>query len=691
MAIILNHKKKIFPIIIVIFFIALIIAFSLVFYLLNRNRITFSRKTKMVKTYTLSFKTRHHKIDYLDTFKDFFSALKKKNIKKAKKALDKIDFPSYLNDYKSLLYLKLYRKGDYTYRALQICKKNKQHYFSPFYPLIIKNCLELFREKKYWKLTNETFKSNEIRVLKNFPDFALFLKGELYYKYFKDKKKGDYYYRRLMISFPLSEYAKIAYKTKRTVFNKFSTSEKIERIENLIRYRQYGKAKRELLKFKTSSKTDFLIGLTYYKRGAYNYSKRWFLKVNFNNEIGAEAAKYILRISYKRRGLENLKEIYYSLVRKGVNKEKLSLIMGDFNFSKLNLGEAKNFYDDYIKHNKQPKKEIIRRVAWINYFMGNIRKTYEYYKEIKKPLISEKYWSLKLKEKLHGKSKKLKQEYFGFVKDNYYHYYGNLASKKLSGKKLKKINRLTEKRVSDLPYTPFFLKELKRMDFFAVNNLRRGYKTEIKTLSKLYPAEETKYYILDKYYETNDFYSIIVNRVKLHNPFSITTPIKYLIIAYPFHEKYFDLVKRESWKYGIDPLLVLSLIRQESLFNEGALSYAGARGLMQIMYYTARRLARENHVNLIRKTHLYKPEINVRLGVYYLKKLYELYGRKNNHLVLAAYNAGEHRVNHWKRILKDFEDDEFVEMIPFTQTRKYVKIILTNYNIYKRLNNAKEN
>jgi soluble lytic murein transglycosylase len=691
MAIISNHKKRLFSFTLLGFFIILIITFSLVFYFLNRGRISFSRKTKRVKTYSLSYKTHYYAIDFSKDFNNFFSSFKKGKIKKAKKLLDKIDFPAFLNDYKSLLYLKLYKKGNYTYRALQICKNKKQYYFSPFYPRIVKNCIELFREKRYWKLTDKTFKENEIILLKNFPAFTLFLKGELYYKYLKDKNKGNYYYKRLMILFPFSEYANTARKTKTGLLSKFSTKEKLERIENLIRHRRYGKAKRELLKLKKSDKRDFFIGLTYYKRGAYNYSKRWFLNVNLNSKIGAEAAKYILRISYKRRGLENLKEIYYSLLRKGAAKKKLSLIMGDFNFSKLNLGEAKKFYESYLSNNKKPKKEIMRRVAWINYFMGNIKKTYEYYKKIEEPLISEKYWQLRLKEKIYGKSKKLKQEYFEFVKDNYYHYYGGLARRELSGKRLKQIDGLTERRASDIPYTPFFLRELKRIDFFAINNLRKGYKTEIKALSQLYSAEETKYYILDKYYETHDFYFVIVNRVKLYNPFSITTPVKYLIIAYPFHEKYFDLIKRESGKYNIDHLLVLSLIRQESLFNKGALSYAGARGLMQIMYYTARRLAREAQFRGLRKQHLYNPDINIKLGVFYLKKLYKLYGKKNHHLVLAAYNAGEHRVNYWKTVFKDFSKDEFVEMIPFTQTRKYVKIILTNYNIYKRLKDAQEN
>ncbi len=111
---------------------------------------------------------------------------------------------------------------------------------------------------------------------------------------------------------------------------------------------------------------------------------------------------------------------------------------------------------------------------------------------------------------------------------------------------------------------------------------------------------------------------------------------------------------------------------------------------MQIMYYTAKRLAREKGFKYIGRRHLYNPDINIRLGIYYLSKLYNLYGKNKHHLVLSAYNAGEHRVNYWKKVFKGFSADEFVEMIPFTQTRKYVKIILTNYNIYKKLNDNKQ-
>lgn len=128
----------------------------------------------------------------------------------------------------------------------------------------------------------------------------------------------------------------------------------------------------------------------------------------------------------------------------------------------------------------------------------------------------------------------------------------------------------------------------------------------------------------------------------------------------------------------MDPFLPLSLIRQESGFNVKAKSRVGARGLMQLMYPTARSLASK-----IRKTDLFNPNINIRLGTKYLKKLLKKYDQ-NLVYTLAAYNAGEHRVKKWKGSL--FDDSSIlhnIERIPYKETRKYVKLIFRNLFYYK--------
>ena len=145
--------------------------------------------------------------------------------------------------------------------------------------------------------------------------------------------------------------------------------------------------------------------------------------------------------------------------------------------------------------------------------------------------------------------------------------------------------------------------------------------------------------------------------------------------------KYTSLVRRYSQAHNLDSRLIYSLIREESFFQPGALSYANARGLMQLLPKTARQVASPLGINVSRGD-LYRPSVNIRLGIEYLKFLLDKYEGKV-HLALAAYNAGDHRVDEWLKRFGSAADDEFIEMIPFTATRAYVKNILRNYYYYK--------
>jgi hypothetical protein len=145
--------------------------------------------------------------------------------------------------------------------------------------------------------------------------------------------------------------------------------------------------------------------------------------------------------------------------------------------------------------------------------------------------------------------------------------------------------------------------------------------------------------------------------------------------------KYESLVRQHARKNRIDPHLILALIREESYFRPDAVSRARALGLMQLLLGTARRLARPDNMRLNRQD-LFKPELNVRLGCQYLKQLLDRYNGKV-YLALAAYNAGEHRVDRWLREFGPVPDDQFIEMIPFTETRAYVKTILRNHFYYR--------
>ncbi|MCM2282993.1 MAG: lytic transglycosylase domain-containing protein, partial [Bdellovibrionaceae bacterium] len=143
-----------------------------------------------------------------------------------------------------------------------------------------------------------------------------------------------------------------------------------------------------------------------------------------------------------------------------------------------------------------------------------------------------------------------------------------------------------------------------------------------------------------------------------------------------FPKWYFDIVRTKA--KDIDPLLVLSLIRQESAFNERAHSTAGARGLMQVMPATARSIA------AVRKNRLWDPNTNVEVGTKYLAHRLERYNG-DVELTLAAYNAGFSRVDRWMKRYPLENKLLFVDLIPFRETREYVSSILRNYFWYTQL------
>lgn len=136
---------------------------------------------------------------------------------------------------------------------------------------------------------------------------------------------------------------------------------------------------------------------------------------------------------------------------------------------------------------------------------------------------------------------------------------------------------------------------------------------------------------------------------------------------------------------GLDPMLVAGLIRQESVFEAGAVSRAGACGLMQVMPKTGKQLARQLRLSYSRKR-LFQPDFNLRLGTTHLARLVREFDSVE--AALAAYNAGEARVESWRAGRTFSEPAAFVESIPFTETREYVQIVLRNRSIYRALYGA---
>jgi soluble lytic murein transglycosylase len=161
--------------------------------------------------------------------------------------------------------------------------------------------------------------------------------------------------------------------------------------------------------------------------------------------------------------------------------------------------------------------------------------------------------------------------------------------------------------------------------------------------------------------------------------FVLTAAHLYVSFSYPL--KYKNYVKEYSQEFGIDEATIFSIIRAESSFNPQAVSKSGAIGLMQVMPSTALMLAGELNIEGFNTDMLYEPQINIRLGVFYYKKMLEKFGGRET--ALAAYNAGEGNVSSWLQNAAYTKDGKNLSHIPFKETSDYVKKINKNYRIYK--------
>ena len=276
--------------------------------------------------------------------------------------------------------------------------------------------------------------------------------------------------------------------------------------------------------------------------------------------------------------------------------------------------------------------------------LGNIEKSQTWYKEASKFLTTYYGQLAFLKLNPNGKFQLNKD----MEVDNKYRYI-------FFNKELVKITYLLDELKKD-KYTKFILRHL------ANDNIKRG--------SEILAAE------LATNIERFDF-AIQVSKLasyqkRFHNKFN------YPIISTP---------KKINGRKIPESAFILSIIRQESEFDLSANSHAGAKGLMQLMPYTAKLVSKQAKLPYSKSRLTTDPEYNINLGSHYIAGLILQYDGAYPFAV-AAYNAGPNRVKYWKKINKnpqkkqiDFID--WVELIKFRETRNYVQRVLENYNVYR--------
>ena len=302
---------------------------------------------------------------------------------------------------------------------------------------------------------------------------------------------------------------------------------------------------------------------------------------------------------------------------------------------------------------------------------------HNFYNNVGYPISTSRgaFWLGKTYEKLGDKEQSLK--WYKEASKYLTTYYGQLAFLKLdpNGKfELKKDMEVDSKYRyiffnKELVKIVYLLDELKK-DKYTKFVLRHLANDNIKRGSEILAAE------LATSIERYDF-AIQVSKIasyqkRFHNKYN------YPIISTP---KYINKRKIP------ESALILSIIRQESEFDLSANSHAGAKGLMQLMPYTAKLVSKQAKLPYSKSRLTKDPEYNINLGSHYIAGLILQYDGAYPFAV-AAYNAGPNRVKYWKKINKNPQKKQinyidWVELIKFRETRNYVQRVLENYNVYR--------
>jgi soluble lytic murein transglycosylase len=338
--------------------------------------------------------------------------------------------------------------------------------------------------------------------------------------------------------------------------------------------------------------------------------------------------------------------------------------------------------------NGQVRDDAAWRLAWLYYRTGEIEQAYAIFKTLTDQAMdggfrtAGLYWQGRSAERL-GDLEGAARVYRRVVEGAEESYYQVLARGALArtGTVIEepKVNvpvagaADTEPKLS--PGISFHLSRARELSTMSLYPLAVGELDEVERLSKSLSGIRP---LLMREYFRNHAYA---RSLSIANQLPGSAAERNL---YRFPLAYWELIQEKARERELDPYLVLALIRQESLFDAGARSPAAALGLMQLLPSTAGRVAKQAGLSLASNEQLFQPEINLTLGMQYLKELLQRYSN-NWFKAIAAYNAGEAAVDRWEKEILTDDAEEFVERIPYLETRGYVKLVMRNHRIYKRL------
>lgn len=471
-----------------------------------------------------------------------------------------------------------------------------------------------------------------------------------------------------------------------------------------------------------SQKDCYLIGQTYFKNGylksAYDsfnksyMSSGWgYLSLIYKQQGDYKKSREIFETNYpKYAGNLDKDTLYnvienYALINPSGTKagwenalalaskaETITEAKGEdyilYRLTKYETNNAKNslYRQIYTKHAQGDfASDAISNLFWSAYTQDDFQEAKmlgtihlrDYQNTISSPKMM--FWMAKLSER-EGNRNEAKGFYQRLIQKYPDSYYAYRASKHLSYSKFpdwktKSSHRLPEKTmIVEFPYVHAQISDdnmsivntiLKLNDYKLLSEIDR----ENKAIQSWINYKEQKY--ATSAAQARDYLADL--EIKPDFSDSIYK------LAYQLH--YQDTINDYAKLYSLDPYLITALIREESYFNPKARSFAGASGLMQLMPSTASYIANRRGISYNGTASLEKPQVNIHLGCAYLNDAKQSL-HNDDLLAVASYNGGPNAVKSWKNSLNYKNFDEFIENIPYPETRDYVKKVYRSYWVY---------
>jgi soluble lytic murein transglycosylase len=424
----------------------------------------------------------------------------------------------------------------------------------------------------------------------------------------------------------------------------------------------------------------------------------------------AEATVWLARVHLRQGQGDKLLELARSLGNGGLTGDQRAMV---HLFAAVWL-EDQGRYDESITMFQQVAKlgdsasqraEGLWRVGWVQYRIARYQEAAGTFRLVAESHVNglepqAMYWHARASERDH-RPKEQTADSYARVCDRYaYSYYCQLAAQHgalpvvntvLAAGPVSEVSakieseRLPEDRRAEIERHPAYRRalELKHMGFGYDASRELGFLTELYSRdSDVLLAFSTLLSEAGAYHPALRIAKIHF-RDKLERAGTGVAP-ELWTVAYP--TGLVPLIEAQGVK-TVDPLLAAAIIREESQYDEKAVSMVGAIGLMQLMPVTANAVAQRYGFPPVDRDDLFDQETNIRLGVRYLGQLLEQFSG-NIAYAVAAYNAGPLAVNNWIAMHRGRDQDEFVELIPYQETRLYVKRVLRSYGEYVRLRNS---